>query len=165
MAQLFFSPRQGSPPGCHRPAGYRRPGSFRGRSVRVWRADRRAESHLPSKVFCRRFSVLAAVSWAFSFGRKRRKGGEVPQTRRLVTARQRQRRVRGFFSSRFISRPTHLKNRKRLTPMMTSGTKDSKLDMIHSFFPPESILPVWKKRVICGISSVLFGSCRLWPAV
>ncbi|CDI09901.1 conserved protein of unknown function [Agrobacterium pusense] len=50
-----------------------------------------------------------------------------------------QRRERGFFSSRFMSRPTHLKNTTRLTPMMMSGTMDCKLDMTHSFFPRQSI--------------------------
>jgi hypothetical protein len=62
----------------------------------------------------------------------------VPPPRRTGAFFGHQRRERGFFSSRFISRPTHLKNTTRLTPMMMSGTMDSKLDMTHSFFPRRS---------------------------
>lgn len=71
---------------------------------------------------------------------------------------------------RFLFFPVHVaphpfEEMNRLTPMMMSGTKDSKLDMIHSFFPGRHLTGMEETRNLRNVVRSFLAIAARGPAL
>lgn len=111
------------------------------------------------------FGFCCCVMGVLLMTGKRREGGEVPRPRKVQTGAE-----PSAAGSRFFLFTVHIASDPFEKQEETDADDDERNEGFKTghdslFLPPAINLPAWKKRVICGISSVLFGNCRPRPAV
>lgn len=125
-----------------------------------------AESHWPSKGLFRLFSAFLAASWRVLLWKENAGRSAKFRCRAWLCAGVKP----SAAGSRFFLVPVHIASHP-FEENKEAGADDDKRNegfkTGHNslFLPPAIILPGWKKRVICGISSVLFANCSVRPAI